>query len=389
MSGDPLRPPRPARGHRRWPALVTAAAVLAVAVAVTAAVLLPRRAASPAGPAWPALPPGTSMLTWPITGDAASDTDLAGRAQAAWNAHASAHRDVRPLLLHRHSPTGPLAILQGRDSTGNLRLAILTGVYGTGGDRSLVVRADRPLPDPAHTAQISLVTAKLGEQPGELPEQRGHTLAVALAAPTADRATISCAICSPQPAAATRSGRLTVTVLPWEASAFTTRITTYHDDQVVAEVTADDDTIGTRRAHRLTITRRVDDNTLLADGNPAKPGQLVSTTTGVVGTVRTATGPEATINLLTHPDFQATVTGPGIGRAIIGHTSTGLGILGITGSNHIGTGVLLSAYDIDGLTLLPVARLTTTPQPTAGPQESLTATADLTAPGDLFVLDEN
>jgi len=303
---------------------------------------------APAGPPW---------LDWPVVGSGGAN--LAARAQASWDAAAGGHTDVTPLALDDTVAGGPIAVLQGRDQTGRTRLAILTGVAK---DRNMIVlRADRPLPDRASTRQISMVTDRLAERPGELPSRRGEALALVLAWPAAARVRVEFPGAIPATTAKSHFGRLMTSMVPDHATAFTTRIIVegHHGEHV--EEGADDDSVNTRQGLGVTLIGKLSQGVISvrADAGGARVGQLVTTRLGVVGIVTAAYATTATVALLTNQRFEVTASSAGIARAIVSSRPSGLVISSMVGGADPKEGETLFAYnnDVDGVALLPMARI--------------------------------
>jgi hypothetical protein len=156
-------------------------------------------------PAWhvlaPRLDPGRfepaaadgAFLGWAPRGDLANDADFVRGAVAAWDGGDTAHTDVRVLYAGRSRTVDSVVVLEGNDPDGATRLAILTGpllapTASTGGapPAPVVVRADRPAPDPATTRQVSLITRHLPGPAGYGSASLGDDLVlVAVAEPGA------------------------------------------------------------------------------------------------------------------------------------------------------------------------------------------------------------
>lgn len=374
-----LAGPTPTRRNRLRPWLVVA---LAAVAAITAAVPVAIAGLAHHAPIWPAAP--ADYLTWGTTGDAADDHSLAKAAAAAWqrdNGHD--HHEILP-LLQRRSPVGTLAIVQGRDDTGRPRLAILTGVPDDPADPRLVLRADRPLANPAAIRQVSMVTAQLGERPGRLPEHRGRALMLALAAPGADQVSFTSAVLDPAELPPAARGRLATVLRPDTVSAFTTGIRIRTGNRTV-DVPADDDAIGALHARPLTDVHRLDPHTLTATVDAARPGQFIASRAGAVGVITDAGDHSATVRLLTDPETHLSTTGSTVTSAIVGVDSGHLAVIGYT--NPPAVGDLLRANVSNTRTeYVPVGRVLATQH--AGDPGSLPVapTADLDNPGQLYLL---
>ncbi len=313
--------------------------------------------------------PRPPFLGWPVAGDAAHDHKLASRAQTAWDTARGHHSPVYPILLQTDSPTGPIVIMQGTDAHGANRLALLTASRNSSSPQ-LVLRSDRPLPttDPQ---QISIVTDRLGDTPGSLPNQRGDTLAIAVARPGTTKTIITSSV-TPPTRPTTAIGRVAYATLPWAATAFTTEITVASDNDTYT-TPADDDAIGTRHAVPLS-DMATKGTTLTATTSGARLGSLVTARAGVVGVVTATDGNSITAALLTDANLQLRVTSPHTTSAILGTVEEKLGIVAAAGHTQPDIGELFLANDADGITQLPVAKvITTTPETVLAP---LTTTTD-------------
>jgi len=186
---DPLRVPtvlargRRLRRRRRLGALIGAVAVVA-SVALAAILALPAGgkdqavlSSSPYAAGGPGSPSGGVGLGWEPRGRYAEDSGFRRQTTALWDRSTSvipqaprgAHTGVRVLYADYSELLGTVAVLQGADASGQLRLAILTGPHrpvsqpapaAATAAGELVLRDDRPAPH-ADTAEVSLLTRYL------------------------------------------------------------------------------------------------------------------------------------------------------------------------------------------------------------------------------------
>lgn len=140
----------------------------------------------------PPLPPLAGdgpYLGWSPRGALAGDAVFVRSAVAVWDEASSRgpHRDVRVLYAGRSRTADPVVVLEAADASGAPRLAVLTGplLPVTQGPPpvpgALVLRADRPAPDPAVTRQVSLLAREFPSS-GSAPLD-DQVLLVALAEP--------------------------------------------------------------------------------------------------------------------------------------------------------------------------------------------------------------
>jgi hypothetical protein len=113
--------------------------------------------------------PDSRFLDWSPRGDHAGDSGFVDRAVTAWDAAAGEdHREVQVIYAGRAIILGAVAVLEGLDSAGTARLAILTGDHtpdnwiGPGNPQTaLHLRDDRPAPVPTDTHEVSLFTRQI------------------------------------------------------------------------------------------------------------------------------------------------------------------------------------------------------------------------------------
>jgi hypothetical protein len=330
-------------------------AAIAAAVGVVGTSLSDVPAHDDVGPPW---------LDWPLVQNR-HGVQLASDATASWDANAGAHTEVRPLALMNTADVGVVAVLQGRDSAGRARLAVLTQSVGGRGGRGLVVRADRPLPDRAAVRQISMVTDRLGDRPGSLSSQRGSALGVLLGWPAAKRVAMT-APPVPRPASGTADGRFLALRLPEYATAFATQIS-IDGDGVHIEGWADEDSIGARRSFPAVMIQ--DDRggghtAIRVRGTSPRPGQLLMSRQGVVGRIASVGGGTAVVDRPGSEGFEVVVASAHVPRGIVRSGPAGLAMEAMVGGVRPPPSEMLYAYDDspDGVSVFPFARLG--PEPT-------------------------
>ncbi|HLL67865.1 MAG TPA: rod shape-determining protein MreC [Micromonosporaceae bacterium] len=258
----------------------------------------------------PASPPDGPFLSWPTVGD--PDSPVVSEAVRTWSPSSAGtdsagvgHSDVRALLVTR-GPLGPVVILQGRDTAGTPRLAFFTGSPDAL-DGPLVLRADRPAPDPTTTRVVSLVTARVGTGVGHLTRERpAQAWVVALAAPGTDRLTVSSTGVDMEMSDGTGpKGRAVVTGLSSNSSAVTTTITA-HAGGVQEYRAQPQGGIGDPVPVPAASTSRVGEHRLelsITHTSGIAMGQLVVNSAGLVGRVSAVRGSTVEAEALTSPSF--------------------------------------------------------------------------------------
>jgi hypothetical protein len=129
-------------------------------------------------------------LGWSPRGDLAGDAAFVRSAVAVWDTGSGGpHRDVRVLYAGRSRTVDPVVVVEGLDDSGAPRLGVLTGPLLAVDEQppavpgALVVRADRPAPDPAVTRQVSVLARRL--PPAGRVELDDELVLLALAEPGA------------------------------------------------------------------------------------------------------------------------------------------------------------------------------------------------------------
>jgi hypothetical protein len=295
------------RYARRGAAALVCAALATAGIALSGvvgtAVQLP--AAAPDGP----------FLGWGTMSDARSDQMLTAGIQA-WDAvegssiGSGPHTEVHPLLLRQDSLLGPVAIVEARNAAGDPRLAIFTGQpRDRVADQKLVLRSDRPAPDPATTSVVSLVTARVGIGQGDLPPAASAVFVLALATPGVDEIQVdSTAVDDALGEGLASKGRWALHVLTPNASSFTTAIDLIKSGhKVVTYDAAPDSGIGDPQVAKLSVTSR-DGGVLTTSALPgAKPAELIGrfvvSHDGLVGRVKAADSQSLVVELSTSASF--------------------------------------------------------------------------------------
>jgi hypothetical protein len=307
------------------------AAVTILAVTAGTAIALQLRSSDQE--VWPSAPVGGPFLTWPATGDALRRHDLVDAAIRVWDRHidaygvpAGTHHDVTVLLVQSQSPTGAVLILQGYDPQGKAKLAILSGTLGaTAAATDLQMRADRDVPDPIHTHQISLVSSRTGSDSAD-GDPAAAVVALALASPTA----IKVALSNPAGSSPVGTGtsRLSAALLPAFSTSFTTRVAVTAADGRTETMFADDRTIGEPYAVPITALPGSKSGHLRIDLNAAaarnvRAGHLVATRQGLVGRVVAPDGENTAVERIDHPGFSVPIVTAQGQRAIAVADPTG------------------------------------------------------------------
>jgi hypothetical protein len=281
---------RRARQRRRRQRL--AAGCAAVMVAVLAATSM-TRLVGVADERLAAAPPDGPFLSWAPAGNAVSSglTDTVTRIwnAAAADAAASAgpHTEVRTLLATRTEPLGLVVIAQAYDGAGTPRIGFFTGGGADGG--GLVLRADRPAPDPATTKVVSLVSARLQGPVGAVSGDYWGSYAIVLAMPGVTSVQVSSTTVDQElrDGDGGRSGRVRVQPLPISSTALTTTITGFHRKTRVFRTAADGGAFGDAEPIAAEVIAADPESLTVSvtDTSRVKPGQLAATGDGLVGQV--------------------------------------------------------------------------------------------------------
>ena len=334
LSGEVVVPPLPVQEVRQHAGRIrrrrrTAAAAVLVAVLAGASVAI--------GGLWgggaaqlPASAPAGPFLGWSTYG--ANSAALTGRATTQWestktSASHGPYSDVHTLLATSDTALGPVVMLEAYDSDGRPRLAILTGTIGDAS--ALVLRADRPAPDPNTTRVVSIVSTRFGTTPGAT-SSTSTAWAIALGAPGMTHLSVA----SPSvdmPLGHSGSGssksRLVIQGLPPASSALTSTVNGYVGKAQVFKGGVDGGAFGDAVASPTRVTA-VDGGYATvkrsADQQMAV-GELAVTPNGLVGQVSGVTATTARIQLMANPEFMVAanmdishipVTLTGTGRAV-------------------------------------------------------------------------
>ncbi|MFG1609677.1 rod shape-determining protein MreC [Actinoplanes sp. NPDC049265] len=297
------------RGRRRLATVAAAAVCLAVLVTMF------RVAGFGSTPRLVASPPDGPFLGWSPPGDV--DAGLVREATDVWGRTNSAgpHTAVRALVAENNWRLGSkLVVLQGYDKQGAARLAFFTG--DSSAADTLLMRADRPAPDPVKTRVISLVSPRLSGAAGTVGNDGWGTYAIAVAMPGVTAVRVSSTAVD-QDMVQDPDGptsRLVVTELPIAATAATTTIAGFIKPKrpfaratKVFEVPGEDGAVGDARAVPAEVLSRTAQQITVAylKDQAIRPGQLAVVAKGLVGRVKAvdAIRGQATVDLITSIGF--------------------------------------------------------------------------------------
>jgi hypothetical protein len=347
-------------------------------------------------------PPDGPFLGWDVVGNAVSG-GVDNQVVTTWDASAQAHRSVSPephteprvLASTRNSFLGTLVIAQAYDGAGQPRIAFFTSGPNDGAE--LVLRADRPAPDPVSTKVVSLVSARLQGPAGAVSGDYWGAHAVVLAMPgvTAIRLSSTTIDDEMREGDGGDTGPLLVQPLPISSTALTTTITGYNGKTHLFTAHADGGAIGdaqpvaarviSRSAQQLTVS--------LNDAAPVEPGQLAATREGLVGRVTSVdqTNSSAVIELVTAEGFHSVgYTDISNHHGQINGTGSGIEIGDLATDAEINPGnrVLVPdpAQQDDRAGALTIARASSSKSPGATSPAQLAPTADLANVSELSIL---
>ena len=277
---------RRARQRRRRQRLAAGCAV--VMVAVLAATSITRMVGLADGQL-AAAPPDGPFLGWEPAGNAVR-SGLAGTVTRVWDAAAASprpHTETRTLLATRADPLGLVVIAQAYDGSGTPRIGFFAGGGDDGG--GLVLRADRPAPDPATTKVVSLVSSRLQGPVGAVSEDDWGAYAIVLAMPGVTSVQVSSTTIDQElrNGDGGQSGPVRVQPLPISSTALTTTITGFNGKTRVFRTAAGGGAFGDAEPIAGQVTTRGPESLTVsvADTSRVKPGQLAATGDGLVGRV--------------------------------------------------------------------------------------------------------
>ncbi|MEV6964973.1 rod shape-determining protein MreC [Hamadaea sp. NPDC051192] len=327
--GEPVRQVRrrAARLQRR-----RAAAVLS-ALGVLVAVLGLRQLLIGGGP-MPVTAPDGPFLGWAVAGHT-TQPDLVERAVRVWISATSPQRtapvaatDVHVLLADDDTALGAVFVMEARIND-EPRLAIVTS--STDDPNTLVLRADRPAPDPTSRV-VSFVSARMGTRGG----LGSVAWAIAVAAPGVTRiAVTSTTVDDVYDDGGGEARRYVITLLPVSATPLTTTVTAYHGRDKVTHERIQGGAPGDAVAVPAAVLQ-VSDDLISIDvtGIPAaQPGQLIATPDGLVGRIESI-----------HDRIASVLRATAAGFAMTARTS----LSNYTGSLHgTNAGIVFSEVDAD------------------------------------------
>ncbi|MEU6077557.1 hypothetical protein [Micromonospora sp. NPDC047074] len=281
---------RRARQRRRRQRVAAACAVVMVAALAATSTT---RIVGAADGQLAAAPPDGPFLGWAPAGNAVS-SGLTGTVTRIWNAAAAdtvasagPHTEARTLLATRTEPLGLVVIAQAYDSAGMPRIGFFTGGGDDGG--GLVLRADRPAPDPATTKVVSLVSARLQGPIRTVSGDYWGAYAIVLAMPGVTSVQVSSTTVDQElrDGDGGRPGPVRVQSLPISSTALTTTITGFHRKTRVFRAAADGGAFGDAEPIAAQVVAAEPESLTVSvmDTSRVKPGQLAATGDGLVGQV--------------------------------------------------------------------------------------------------------
>lgn len=294
---------RTARRRRRVTVLgVVVAAVCTLALLIAPAVVRDRTGL-------PIVPADGPLLGWTAAGNAV-DSPYAQVATKVWDnasvdgSPLGSHTDVRALLVQMDRALGPVIVLQGVDSEGRPRVALVTASVG---DRENVrLRADAPAPDPNSTKVLSFMTARMGISGDGMGDP---VWLIAVAAPGVDRITAASTAVdesSVEGAGPPSSGRLLVTTFPRYASAFNSTVTLYRGGRQVLSTPVSHSGLGDATAIPVEVLSRNGADYVVrrpVELHDVATNAVVATADGLIGIVRSTTDRELNVVGVTDKTF--------------------------------------------------------------------------------------
>ncbi|MBL7502005.1 hypothetical protein I6A84_02420 [Frankia sp. CNm7] len=245
--------------------LIGAAALVASVASVALAAILTLSAggkdqtvlsSSPYAAGGPGSPSGGVGLEWEPRGRYAEDDGFRQQATALWDRSTSvipqaprgAHTGVRVLYADYSEIVGAVAVLQGADASGQLRLGILTGPYrlvpqpapdASTAVGELVLREDRPAPHTDAT-QVSLLTRHLpatvtyrSDPYTQDPTLHDGVLGLALAQPDATVRSFTSTSFDSYSDGHSPTGPWRATIMPPSATLANVTLTVEHDGKAI------------------------------------------------------------------------------------------------------------------------------------------------------------